>query len=109
MPTYYWKIQALLNTGIHAELFITINTNTPERAKKILITHIIKMTRFGIPRLFITPKAKIVISHSNDVRISNLPFINIDYLLLQKILSFAPSLSFELNHNAIPFIPNFDY
>jgi len=108
MPTYYWKFQEVLNTGIQAELFIKISTDSPDKAKKILMNHIIKMSRFGIPKIFITPKAKIVISHSNDMRVHNLQFITIDYLVFQKILCLQPIRAFELNHNAMPFIPNFD-
>lgn len=64
------------------------------------------MTRFGIPKIFITPKANTVISHSNNIHANNLPYITIDYLLFQKILYLEPKIAFTLNHQANPFIPN---
>jgi hypothetical protein len=106
MPTYYWKFQEQFNTGNNGDVYIEIIADNPIKAKNILMNHIIKMSRFGIPRIFLTPKANTVITHSNDERASNLPFINIDYLLFQKILCFQPRIAFELNHNAKPFIPN---
>jgi len=94
MPTYYWKFQERFNTGIYADVCIKIHADNLENAKKILVNHIIKMSRFGIPRIFITPKANTGISHSNDIRAINLPFINIDYPFFQKILCFQPNLAF---------------
>lgn len=106
MPTYYWKFQECFNTGKYVDVYIEIVSDEIEKSKHILMNYIIKMSRFGIPIIFITPKDKTIISHSNDVRASNLPFISIDYQLFQKILSLQPSLVFELNHQANPFIPN---
>lgn len=106
MPAYSWKFQELFDNGIYYDIDIKINADNPEDAKKIIMNHIIKMTRFGIPRIFITSKGKIVISHSNDSRARNLLFVNIDYLLFQKILCVQPSVYFELNGQAAPFIPN---
>ena len=94
MPTYYWKFQEHFNKVIMADIYIKLIADNPEHAKNILVNHIIKMSRFGIPRIFITPKANTCISHSNDIRAINLPFINIDYPFFQKILCLQPSLAF---------------
>ena len=69
------------------------------------MSHIIKMTRFGIPRIFITLQCNTVISHSNDASARNLLFVNIDYTLFQKILCMQPNIGFELNLQAAPFVP----
>jgi hypothetical protein len=106
MPTYYWKFQEQFNTENYADVYIEIITDNPINAKEILMKHIIKMSRFGIPRIFLTSKGKTVISHSNDERARILPFINIDSPLFQKILSLQPRVAFEFNHRAKPFIPN---
>ena len=106
MPTYYWKFQEHFNTENYIDVYIEIITDNPTNAKKILMKHIIKMSRFGIPRIFLTFNGKTVISHSNDERAIILPFINIDSSLFQKILSLQPRVAFEFNHRAKPFIPN---
>jgi hypothetical protein len=106
MPTYYWKFQEHFNKENYTDVYIEIITDNPIQAKQILMKHIIKMSRFGIPRIFLTSNGKTVISHSNDERASILPFVNIDSPLFQKILSLQPRVAFEFNHQAKPFIPN---
>jgi len=105
MPTYNWKFQEYFNDGNYADVLIEISTDNPTLAKNIVMNHIIKMSRFGIPKIVLTSKGKTAITHSNDVRASNLPYIIIDYALFQKILCLQPNITSELNHMASPFIP----
>jgi hypothetical protein len=105
MPKYYWKFEKEFSTGCNNDVYIQVDADTPSQARSILVNHIIKMTRYGMPRLFKTSKGNILISQSNDARVVNLPYIDIDYSLFQKILCFTPNVIPELNHLAQPFIP----
>lgn len=112
MPRYYWKFQERFSSSAdsyvdnYADVCIDIVSDSLQQARNILINHIMKMSRYGIPRIFITPKGDTVVSHSNDARAISLPFINIDYPIFQKILYFQPNTAFELNSQAKPFIPS---
>ena len=106
MPIYYWKFQEHFSTEKKTDVYIEIISDNPKIARRILMKHIVKMSRFGIPRIFLTSSDKTIISHSNDARANILPFINIDYQLYQKILCLQPRRVFEFNHNAKTFIPN---
>lgn len=103
MPMYSWKMREIFDDTIMRDINIRITANNSIDAKKIIMNHIVKITRFGIPRIYITSNGKTVISHSNEIRARNLPFITIDYVLLEKILEIQPNV--ELNQHASPFIP----
>jgi len=60
MPTYNWKFQECFNDGTYNEVIIEISTDNPTLAKNIVMNHIIKMSRFGIPRIVLTSKGKTV-------------------------------------------------
>lgn len=107
MPTttYYWTFLERFNTGLYADVSIKITTDNPDKARTILMDHIINASRFGYPRIFISPKGDTIISHSNDLNTRNLPFIDIDFLIFDKILHLYPKIVLELNHQAKPFIP----
>lgn len=109
MPKYSWKFQELFSNGNIADIDIRISADNKDKAKKILLIHIIKMTRYGIPRIYITPKGNTIIRHSNETRAHSLPFVNIDYDFLQKIQSIQPTTVFEFNHQASPFVPSYNY
>ncbi len=103
MPLYSWKMCEVFDDTIMRDINIRITANHPNDAKQIIMKHIVKITRFGIPRIYITSNGKTVISHSNEIRANKLPFITIDYLLLEKILNMQPNI--ELDSRASPFIP----
>lgn len=105
MPTYYWKFQELFSKENNVDVYIELVADNSIKAKNIIMNYIMKMSRFGIPKIVLTHKGKTAITHSNDARARNLPYVNIDYALFQKILCLQPSVAFELNHMASPFIP----
>jgi hypothetical protein len=107
MSKYSFEFNEILNNGDNILVCLKINTiaNEPIRAKNILVQYIIKVSRFGIPKIILTPKGNTIISHSNDERANDMPFVNIDYEILQKIQSTQPKTVFKFNHLASPFIP----
>jgi hypothetical protein len=106
MPKYNYTFTEKFSDRKTINVCITIKSDSLEKSRSILIHHIIKMTRFGIPRIFITTKGNTFISHSNEKRADNMPFIDIDYDIFVKIQYMKPEHVFEFNHLASPFIPS---
>lgn len=107
MPIYYWKFKEYFNNGNYLDVIIEMPASNIILAKKKMISYIIKQSRFGNPKIVLTPKGKTVFTHSNDKRANNMPYADINYLIFQKILCMNPYSALELNHMPIPFITSY--
>ena len=110
MSIYYWVISVITNNGTRRNIHIKENAETPSLARNNVCNNIVLLSRYGIPRLYLNGEY-IWLSHSNDARMNGYDFVNIDSIILRKLLSSTPDIIPDtikqqgLNHNAAPFYP----
>jgi hypothetical protein len=111
MSFYYWKFPIITNEGYNRILLIKEEGDSPMNARNKITRDIILLSRRGIPRFYFNRKY-ICLSHSNDDRMLNFDYFEVDSSLFQKLSISLPEIitpefvkQSGLNKNAEPFIP----
>jgi hypothetical protein len=113
MPTFYWKMNIITYKGKNKKLSIKENAETNLDASRSITNKIIMISRQGIPRFYINGNY-ICLSHSNDPRMNNYDYIEVEIEIYHKLSVQIPEMIIPeivkkqgLNINAKPFLPHY--